>query len=674
MTKTKKRIFAILLAACIVLTMLPFSVFAAEGYVGMIDMNQYAYSFDSSYPAPFTNVSRSRAVRMSIGGNVAYCIEFGVTASTGIGYDSTTNWDGLSSSKKSLVNYALMFGYTGTTKYGGTVDQEYWATQVLIWQIAYDTVNTSWESSICNVMMGSGSGAISVYNQIKAQVYSYQTIPSFTATSASSAPVHELAYNSTSGKYEITLNDSNGVLSLFDFQQAGYSITRNGNSLKIESDKPQELVTLGAAKSAQSSSSAGIIKYWVSSGYQTLATYEPGSPGAAVQAYFALKMPIVQGMIEIAKTGSAFTSVVESETDYGILYQPVYTDKPLSGVVFNVIADEDIYTDDGVRRVSKDEVVDTITTGANGKATTKSLYLGKYRVEEISTAPGYVLDNMSHYVSLTTEDKAVKIVTESLELINERQTVTVSFRKDMDTATGSQDKPFKDVVYGLFAREEILPGDGTAIPADGLIELITPDENGDAVVTTDLPFGLYYIKELATCEGYILDEVEYDFVFVYPENDVKVVEIVLNDDEALVNEIIRGNVKLIKTDTNGNRLSGAVFELYTVDDILIGEYTTDANGEICVEDLSYGEYYWQEKAAPNGYVTDDTPYEFSVTKDGEEIAITATNKKADTPKTGDNSKVIVWLVVAALTAAEIGGIVWYRKKKAKKDAPVHGSE
>lgn len=87
----------------------------------------------------------------------------------------------------------------------------------------------------------------------------------------------------------------------------------------------------------------------------------------------------------------------------------------------------------------------------------------------------------------------------------------------------------KNISFGLFAAEELVSASGTSIPADGLIEIISLSENGKATLKTDLPFGSYYVKELATDEHYILTDTKYPFTFSYAGQDTETVEIAVND-------------------------------------------------------------------------------------------------------------------------------------------------
>ena len=104
-----------------------------------------------------------------------------------------------------------------------------------------------------------------------------------------------------------------------------------------------------------------------------------------------------KGQLTITKTGEVFASVQENDG----LYQPVYEVMGLPGAVYDVIADEDIYTGDGTLRAAKDTVVETLTTGEDGTAASGLLYLGRYRLEERQAPAGMVLNSQPEYAELT---------------------------------------------------------------------------------------------------------------------------------------------------------------------------------------------------------------------------------------------------------------------------------
>ena len=225
-----------------------------------------------------------------------------------------------------------------------------------------------------------------------------------------------------------------------------------------------------------------------------------------------------KGTVTVEKNGEVFFGVNVSGDEDSVIYQPIYKDAALAGAVFEIRAAEDIITPDGTLRYAKGEVVDTITTGADGFAKSKEIYLGKYEVQEIEAPYGYVISADVHSVELIYAGQNVSVTETATSFYNERQKATLSMQKVLETndlfEIGNNGE-IKNVVFGLYAAEELVSTSGTAIPADGLIEVITFDENGLATVKTDLPLGSYYVKEIATDDHYILNSDKYEFAFEY---------------------------------------------------------------------------------------------------------------------------------------------------------------
>ncbi|MBR4881717.1 MAG: TonB-dependent receptor, partial [Clostridia bacterium] len=231
-----------------------------------------------------------------------------------------------------------------------------------------------------------------------------------------------------------------------------------------------------------------------------------------------------KGIIKLYKTGEVFSSVDVTEG----IYQPVYSVTGLPGAEYEIRAAEDIVTLDGTVRYTAGDVVDTIITDENGYAESKALYLGKYEIKEIKAPHGMVLSDEVHTVELIYAGQEVEITETSAELWNDRQKITVMLDKlmEQDDIFGiGQNGEITSVVFGLYAAEELTAADGTIIPADGLIEVMTANENGTVVCKSDLPFGSYYLKEIATDEHYILNETKYSFTFEYAGQDIVVVEL-----------------------------------------------------------------------------------------------------------------------------------------------------
>ena len=342
-----------------------------------------------------------------------------------------------------------------------------------------------------------------------------------------------------------------------------------------------------------------------------------------------------KGTITITKTGDAFTSVTELEENGEKKYQPIYDFSKLEGAEFEIRAKEDIDTGDGTVRYKKDEVVDTVTTGENGKAISKELYLGTYVIKEIKTPDGYVSDGKEYEVTINYDGELVAVSNADIAIQNTRQKAEVSLSKLLESnekyGIGDNDE-YKEVRFGLYANEDIVAEDGKTIPADGLIEIVGIAEDGTTSFTTDIPAGDYYVKEYSTSHKYILDDNHYEFSFD-ATNDSDIQQIQINGGEDIVNKIAYGTVKTIKVDAEypKNKLSGAVFEIYSDSDgdkqftdnkdTLIGEMTEFQKGKYRLTGLPIGGYFLYEKTAPKDFVKDDNYHYFAISEDGETINV-----------------------------------------------------
>ena len=192
----------------------------------------------------------------------------------------------------------------------------------------------------------------------------------------------------------------------------------------------------------------------------------------------------------------------------------------------------------------------------------------------------------------------------------------------------------KAINLGLFATEELVSASGTSIPADGLIEIITLDENGNGYVNTDLPFGSYYVKELATDEHYILTDGKFPVVFEYEGENTKTVDLTVNDGEPITNELIYGTVSGKKIDENGEALGGAVIGLFKSADAeftaenatLTTESAEDGSFTFGEDTIPYGTWYVREIEQPTGFVLNDTVYPVTIGKDGDVVEIEIVNE------------------------------------------------
>lgn len=344
-----------------------------------------------------------------------------------------------------------------------------------------------------------------------------------------------------------------------------------------------------------------------------------------------------KGTISVEKTGEVFFGVnVSGEEDKDVIYQPVYKVKGLAGAVYEITADEDVITPDGTLRYHKGDVVDTVTTNEDGKAkSNKELYLGKYTVVETKAPNGMVINKEKHSVELTYAGQDVAVTETATSFVNERQKVKISLEKVLEQnetfGIGKNDK-IKNISFGLYAKEDIVSSSGTVIPADGLIEIITLDENGTATANTDLPFGSYYIKEIATDEHYILSDTQYPFTFEYAGQDTETVEIKVNDGKPIENKLIYGSVSGKKIDENGEALGGALIGIFKADETeytkehAIMTATSEKDGSFSFAKVPYGKWIVREIEAPEGFVLDDTSYEVNIGENEQVIEVEITDE------------------------------------------------
>jgi uncharacterized surface anchored protein len=337
-----------------------------------------------------------------------------------------------------------------------------------------------------------------------------------------------------------------------------------------------------------------------------------------------------KGTITVSKSGEVFSSVSENNE----MYQPVYAVSGLAGAVYEITAAEDIYTLDGTLRASKGEVVDTVTTGMDGTAKSKELYLGKYEVKEITAPHGMVLNNEIHSAELVYAGQNIAVTETATSFYNERQKVEIDLTKslavDKDYGIGNNGEIF-DVTFGLYAEKELTAADGTVIPADGLIEIISLDENGHGKAATDLPLGSYYVKELSTNSAYIISDQKYPVTFEYAGQDTATVSITANDGEAIGNDIIYGSVSGKKSDEDGKALGGAligIFKTGTTEftkDTAIQTTTSKDDGSFSFAKVPYGTWIIREIESPKGFVLSEEEIAVTIGKVDEVVEIELVN-------------------------------------------------
>lgn len=313
------------------------------------------------------------------------------------------------------------------------------------------------------------------------------------------------------------------------------------------------------------------------------------------------------------------------------------TKTPLSGGVYGLYAGADIKNTDGNTVVKKDTLIETASTGAEGKASFGAdLPIGfGYYIKELQAPENYLRNSEESYAfdfQYTGDKEAV--VTFFHTFFNNRVDARIHLvKKDKETDTPQGDAVFTGAVYGLFAREDILHPDGktgAVYKAGDQVATLTTDKDGNAEVS-GLYLGKYYIKELTPPAGYLADEAEYDLECTYEGDMVKTVERTATSLES----VMKQPFQLIKAANNGKTdadlLKGAGFSAYLESSLTKkedGSYDfagakpivltadgktemfTDEKGYACSVAIPYGTYIVRETTTPHNF----TPVEdFKVT-------------------------------------------------------------
>lgn len=347
-----------------------------------------------------------------------------------------------------------------------------------------------------------------------------------------------------------------------------------------------------------------------------------------------------KGVINITKTGEIFSSVEENNG----VYTPKYSVGNLKGAVFEVYAAEDITTLDGTVRYEQGTLVDTVTTDDDGVAKSKELYLGKYTVIEKTAPNGYVHNAAKYDAELTYAGQNVSVTSTDLSVYNDRQKISVSLKKEMDedkTFNLGKNNEISFVQFGIYANEDIKASNGDIIPKDALITFANCDKDGNISFDCDLPVGFkWYAKEIATDAHYILSDTKYEFDTEYQGQDIKVIDIKINNDKAIENNLIYGSVKGLKIDRETQKvIKGATFGLFKSD---ITEFTennailtavTDESGVFVFNNIPYGEYLIKELKPADGYLDNEDVFTVIIKDNEQVVELTAINDKVPELKT-----------------------------------------
>lgn len=401
-----------------------------------------------------------------------------------------------------------------------------------------------------------------------------------------------------------------------------------------------------------------------------------------------------KGRIHLDKQGEALDRFDFMQTEFGLKYSPVYTVQSLSDTEWEITALKDIVVNGDVKYKAGD-YVQTITTTEEG-ATSDPLYLGWYRVREVSTKEGYFIGANEFEIELTYHDQSIDVFTEYITAYNERQHMKVKLEKEIEeNPYYPNPDAYKDVIFGVFSEEDITNADGEILlEKDSLVDCFGLNDSYQGQSSVDFPVGTkWYVKELQTAEGFVLNTTQYPFEFTPQPQEIPLIWIDLNEDGTVIkNEWMKGEVELYKkSDFDGKYLKDAVYGIFRESDGLkVDELITDENGYAKSNvALYYGGYYIQELKQPAHYYLDDTKYYFFIGSEGEAFQ-TIHYDLEDTPKighlipeysegkidegkdmtspdTGDHSMPL-WIPQAllAISGAAIVGVLFQQKALKKK--------
>lgn len=252
----------------------------------------------------------------------------------------------------------------------------------------------------------------------------------------------------------------------------------------------------------------------------------------------------------------------------------VETKEPLKGAEFEITAKEDITTLDGTLRAKAGELVDTISSGEDGIAESKELFLGTYTITETKQPAGYLLPKDSWEVTLSYKDQVTPIVIETLEVENQ-PTVVIIDKK----VTGSEER-LSGVKFAVWNKAM---GEDDVDPGMGVKETFTTARNGQIRITNLLP-GTYCVQEVEGIPGYGMDTEIHEFtinedgridgedeIIITVENAKSDIHTTAKDQATGTNQAIaRENTTIIDTIEYKNLKPG---KEYTIKGILMNKAT-----------------------------------------------------------------------------------------------------
>ena len=568
-------------------------------YSSQITFRQYDYSQSTSPTVVNMTISATSSLGSGsalyhvkyANGTVAYCIQPGVHSDDSGSYvqGSSGCWYNLPASVQSAIALALACGYpsadygtaSGDRNSSTIINAEKWAaTQAIIWELICEyrsayTYDDWGYSPFYDCVDTSRYPTFELwYDEVAAAMQSANEIPSFAAYAELWADVIELKKNAA-GSYTGSVTDTNGVLSAYNFTANsgnGVTFTRKGNTLTITATAAAAKNLLGektysAAGSAFEMDPDEAVLCWYdrTGRYQAMASYT-GIGRDPLRVYIKIRVVEEKGSLTINK--------VDAETG-----------KALAGVTYRLC-------DSAGKKVA-----DAIT-GADGKAVFKDLAQGKYSYQEISAPSGYVVDNTKYQITITAT---------ALNITHKRTNALAKGSIEIVKVDGDNKTPLQGAGFRLYDASGKQVAEGYT------------DVNG-RLTFSGLRLGSYTYKEFKAPDGYVLDSTAYTAVLNKNGQVLKVTR---------ENAPVKGSIEILKVDADTKQpLAGVVFRLFDVNGSKIADGTTDAGGKVTFSNLRLGKYFYQEVSTVDGYVLDETKYDFSLTTANLNIKVTRENVPA----------------------------------------------
>ena len=311
---------------------------------------------------------------------------------------------------------------------------------------------------------------------------------------------------------------------------------------------------------------------------------------------------IIEAVYENHPVKGELTIVKKGEVLDGFKDDFTYQTENLEGAEFEIYAAEDIYTadfqkDDNGNRIleyAAGTLVKTVTTDKDGKAVLKNLPLGSYKIVEKTAPDGFVLNSEAQIITFSYKDQETPVIEQTAIFENDRQKVEISVvKQDADTEAAVAGAEF-----GLYAKNDMKAHGAVIVKADTLLGKAVSGEDGKAVFTQNLPFGEYYIKELAAPDGYVSSDEVLEVKAEYQGQDVKVVQL----SSVFKNQPTK--VVVSKSDlTTGVELSGATLTVLDKAGNAVDTWKSVKGEQHLIERLTVGETYTlREEMAPYGYL------------------------------------------------------------------------